>query len=294
MALCRRLFAPLLAAGMMLASAGAALADPALWVVQGPHAKIYLFGTIHVLKPDQQWRSAAVDKALAESQTLWLEIPDADDQAAARTYVQQLGFDAGHPLSSKLKPEDVQRVDAAVRSLGSAKGEAGLEPMQPWLVAVTLSVLPDLKAGYAPNSGVEHVLTRVALAEGKPIRGFETLGEQLHFFADLPQDQQVALLDSTLDDIDDAAAETDQMVAAWARGDINRVAQLTDDNLKKEAPTIYDILLTQRNRNWAAVLDQKLRGDGVMFVAVGAGHLAGPDSLQRDLEARGYKVRRIH
>lgn len=294
MTLARRLIAPLLAGAVVLAAAGAALADPALWVVQGPHAKVYLFGTIHVLKPSQQWRSRALDKALAESRTLWLEIPDASDEEAARQYVQQLGYDTDHPLSTKLSPADVQRVDAAVRALGSAKGEVALDPMQPWLAAVTLSVLPDIKAGYAPNSGVERVLTRVAMAQGKPIQGFETLGEQLHFFADLPQDQQVALLDSTLDDIGDASAKTDEMVDAWARGDINSLARLTDENLKKEAPQIYDILLTQRNRSWAAVLDHELQGEGVVFVAVGAGHLAGPDSLQRDLEARGYKVTRVH
>ena len=276
-------------------SGGAARAEPALWVVKGPHAKIYLFGTIHVLKPSQQWRTPAIDKALAESQALWLEIPDAGDTDAARRYVQQLGLDSAHPLSTKLSSADVQRVDAAVRALGSSKGEAAFEPMQPWLAAVTLSVLPDIKAGYAPDSGVERILSREALAQGKPIKGFETLGEQLHFFADLPQDEQVALLDSTLDDIAEASDKTDEMVRAWATGDVERLGRLTDENLKKESPGLYEILLTQRNQNWAAVLDQRLRQDeGIIFVAVGAGHLAGPDSLLRDLEARGYRVVRVH
>lgn len=274
---------------------GAARAEPALWVVKGPHAKIYLFGTIHVLKPSQQWRSLVIDRALAESQSLWLEIPDADNAVAARQYVQTLGRDAAHPLSTKLSSADLVRLDAAAKALGWPNGEAAMEPMQPWLAAVTLSVLPDIKAGYAPDSGVERVLTSLATAQGKPIKGFETLGEQLHFFADLPQSEQVALLDSTLDDIADAEVQTDQMVRAWARGDVERLGRLTDENLKKESPALYDILLTQRNRSWAAVLDQRLRQeDGVSFVAVGAGHLAGPDSLLRDLQARGYRVVRVN
>ncbi|MDR3511437.1 MAG: TraB/GumN family protein [Caulobacteraceae bacterium] len=273
--------------------AGSAVADPALWEVKGPHAKVYLFGTIHVLRPSQPWRSAAVDKALAESQTLWLEIPDSNDLGAARSYIQQLGIDAEHPLSTKLTPADLARVDAAAKALG-APGEARLEPMRPWLAAITLSVLPALKAGYDPKSGVEQALTRQATAEGKPIKGFETLGEQLHFLADLPQDQEVALLDSTLDDISDAAAKTDEMVHAWAAGDVEKLARLTDEHMKRDSPALYDLLLTQRNRNWAATLDERLQGEGVSFVAVGAGHLAGPDSLQHDLEARGYRVVRIH
>lgn len=274
--------------------AGAALADPALWVVKGPHAKVYLFGTIHVLRPSQQWRSPAVDKALAESQTLWLEVPDAGDVVAARAYVRELGLDAAHPLSTKLSAAELARVDAAARALGAPKGEAGLDAMRPWLAAITLSVLPAIKAGYAPQSGVEQVLTREAIAEGKPIKGFETLGEQMHFLSDLPRDQEIALLVSTLDDIGDAAAKTDEMVDAWRAGDVEKLARLTDENMKRESPALYDLLLTRRNRNWADVLDSRLRGEGVSFVAVGAGHLAGPDSLLRDLQARGYHVARIH
>lgn len=283
-----------LAAGLMLSAAAGAAAEPALWVVSGAHAKIYLFGTIHVLRPSQQWRSPTIDRALAESRTLWLEAPDADDLSEARAYVRQFGLDAAHPLSSKLAAKDLARVDAAARALGAPNGEAGFETMRPWLAAITLSVLPAIKAGYDPQSGVERVLTREAAAEGKPVKGFETLSEQLHFLSDLPRDQQVALLVSTLDDIGDATEKTDQMVRAWAAGDVDTVARLVDENMRRDSPALYDLLLTRRNRAWAAVLDRKLRqDDGVSFVAVGAGHLAGPDSLLRDLQARGYRVVRV-
>ena len=43
-------------------------AHPALWVVKGPHATVYLFGSAHLLTKDRAWRTPQFDAALASSQ----------------------------------------------------------------------------------------------------------------------------------------------------------------------------------------------------------------------------------
>jgi uncharacterized protein len=287
----RRLLA-WLAGFWTLVVAAPALAAPALWVVEGPHAKLYLFGTVHILRPDQRWRSPVVDRALAQSRTLWMEIADSDDPAGFGPYERSLGLDPDHPLSTRLSAADVARIDALARRLGAPKGEASLEPLRPWLASMVLSYGPMVRSGYRFRSGVEAVLRRAALAQGKEINGLETNEDHIHVLADLPRDEEVALLRSTLDEIG-KGDDTDNVVGLWAAGDVERLGQIADVKLKTEAPGLYYVLLTQRNLNWAAVLDRELQGDGVGFVAVGAAHLAGPDSLQNDLEARGYRVRRV-
>lgn len=277
---------------MFFGAARSAAASPALWVVEGPHAKVYLFGTIHILKPDRRWHSPVLDAAIAESRELWLEIPDSDDLSSVLPSVQSLGLDPNHPLSSKLSKPDLARVDAAARTMGMP-GEATFEPFRPWFVSVMLSTLPLLKAGYDPNYGVDQQLRATFVAAGKPIRGFETIDQQLHFFADLPQDQEIAFLDTTLDSMETDTQSTDAMVDLWSQGNVERLASLEDDDMFRRSPALYTELVTTRNAAWAQRLDARLRESGVSFVAVGAAHLAGRVSVQADLIKRGYRVRRL-
>ena len=182
----RSITAAALRAGLaLLLLCAPAAAEPGLWVAKGPHATVYLFGTIHLLKKNQVWETPAIAEALASSQELWLEVPDPDDQAQVRKLTAQLGYDPQHPLSTKLSPPDLARLDAAARSLGVKEGEKAFEPMRPWFVSVALEGALVAHAGYEPNSGVEQLLLHDKSTVGKPIRGFETFTQQLHFFADM-------------------------------------------------------------------------------------------------------------
>jgi uncharacterized protein YbaP (TraB family) len=53
------------------------------------------------------------------------------------------------------------------------------------------------------------------------------------------------------------------------------------------------VLLTDRNRTWATWLKARLAQPGTIFVAVGAGHLAGKDSVQDVLARSGVTVTRV-
>jgi len=277
---------------LVLAAARGASAYPALWVVESAHAKVYLFGTIHILKADRQWHSPALDAAIAQSRDLWLEVPDPEDPTSILPSLQTMGMDAAHPLSTKLTPADLARVDAAARAMG-VPGESVFEPFRPWFVGVMLSTVPLLKAGYDPSYGVDRQLRSTFVSSGKPVYGFETLVQQLHFFADLPQDQEIAFLDATLDEIDASAASDDQLVAFWANGNVDKLAGIEGDEIFRRSPALYKELIVDRNTAWAQRLDTLLHGSGVSFVAVGAGHLAGAVSVQADLAKRGYRVRRV-
>jgi uncharacterized protein YbaP (TraB family) len=268
-----------------------ACASPALWVVESPHAKVYLFGTIHVLRPAQQWHSPTLDAAIAQSDDLWLEVPDADDPAAAMPIIATIGLDPDHPLSSKLTPADLARVDAAAKEMGAS--EAAFDTFRPWLAGMTLEVAPLMRAGYDAKSGVDLQLKSAFVARGKPVRGFETIEQQMHFFADLPPREEIAFLDSTLDSLGSSAPSVDTLVTQWANGDVDKLAATENGDDLRNSTALYTTLVVSRNAAWARRLDALLRGSGVHFVAVGAAHLAGPQSVQADLEKLGYRVARV-
>ncbi|MET3664776.1 TraB/GumN family protein [Caulobacter sp. 1776] len=276
---------------LALGFAGTALAEPALWAVKDKDSTIYLFGTIHVLKPDTPWRSARIDKALAASGDLTLEIVGADDPAVMQPLVAKYGLDPAHPLSTKLAPATFQH--AAELAQGGGMPPQMLNMMRPWLAAVSLSLIPVIKAGYDPKSGVEQVLIREIKAAGKAENAFETPEQQIRFFADLSAKTEADFLRSTLDEVDEGVGKIDKMVAAWAAGDTAELESEFVSEMKGDYPELYELLIVKRNQDWAGQLKTKLAGSGVSFVAVGSGHLVGPDSVQAQLAKLGIKAERV-
>lgn len=286
----RRLAIILIIVCALAAAATPSTAEPAIWVVKGPHATVYLFGTIHALDKDHPWRSAKIDSAIQQSQTLWLEIPNPDDAAAIQPLMMQLGFDMAHPLSSKLTPDQLAKLKKAAAGLPG--GEAVLEPMKPWLAAMMISLGPVLQAGYDPESAVELKLKPEFTNANKPVKGFETAAQQIHYFADMSDKAQLDFLVSELDDADKAVDQFKQLVAAWYAGDLDKIEAINNADLRDKHPDLFQILVVKRNQNFTAQIDEMLKGDGVSFVAVGAGHMVGKEGVPSMLEKQGYKVTR--
>lgn len=274
---------------LAIAVAAPASAEPAMWVVRDADSTIYLFGTVHVLKPDVKWRSDKIAKALTESGDLTLEIEDPEDPSSMQALVMKYGLDPAHPLSAKLDPATRAELAAAAKTMGPA-GQA-MEMMRPWLAALTLSIVPLVKAGYDPESGVEKVLTREAKMGGKRLGALETAEQQIRFMADMTPEQELDMLKSTLDDVESGPAQIDAMVASWAAGDTAAMETAFIAEMRSDYDVLYEALIVRRNENWAAQIEQKLKGSGVSFIAVGAGHLVGPDSLQVQLKKRGIEAR---
>ena len=165
-----------------------------------------------------------------------------------------------------------------------------MDPFRPWFAALTLSVAPLAKAGYDPASGVELILKARAEAAGKPVTGFETIDEQIRILAGFPQEDQLDFLRSTLEDFDTATTDLDKLVEAWATGDVEAIETVGVDPMRESSEELYQALLVRRNTNWADQIQTELAGSGTVFIAVGAAHLAGDDSVQEILERRGVDV----
>jgi uncharacterized protein len=265
-------------------------AEPAIWIVKGQHSTVYLFGTIHALDKNHPWHSTKIDAAIKQSQSLWLEVPNVDDAASMQPLILQLGIDMAHPLSSKLTPDQVAKLNKA--AVGVPGGTAMLEPMKPWLAGMMLSLAPVMQAGYDPNSGVELELKPEFVKANKPVKGFETMEQQIHYFADMSDKAQLDFLVSELDDADTAVDKFKELVAAWYAGDVNKLDALNNADFRDKHPDLFQVLVVKRNQSFTTQIQDLLETDGVTFVAVGAGHLVGKDGVPAMLEKRGYKVTR--
>ncbi len=281
-----------LAAPVEVAAVAASASDgPALWVVRDEDSTIYLFGTVHVLKPDTDWCRPEIQAAFDASSELWLEVANVDDMAVAVPLIQRLGISQDKSLFDGLTTNDLNRIQLATLDLGLPM--EALSPFRPWYAGMTLSMAPLTKAGYDPTSGVEMVLKAEAVEDGKVVKGFETIEQQLNFFAGLPEPVQLAYLRQTLDDYSEATTMLDELVADWAEGDIASLDRDVGQEMKREAPVLFKALLADRNADWAEQIEDLMEGSGTSFIAVGAGHLTGADSVQVYLARKGITAERI-
>ncbi len=274
-------------------------AHPALWVARDADTTVYLFGTVHILSDHIDWHFPALDKALEASDALYVEVPaDETDKGTMQGLVLRYGLDPAHPLSNKLSDSENTLLAKAAVQAGLPGGKAALQPMKPWLAALTLSVAPLLKAGMDPELGVDKLLQARMKKAGKPIHGLETAERQIRILADLPESVQLALLRSTLHDFAHARAELSAIVDAWLDGDTQHIASLMAEQMQKQSKALYETLLVDRNRQWAQDIATLMHDrPGTVFVAVGAAHLAGPDRVQAQLQRLGivtHTVRQVH
>ena len=272
------------------APAARADADPALWVVRDKDTTIYLFGTIHVLKPGLSWFDEAVKTAFDRSGTLVIEMVE-PDAATQQRVVGSKAFDPQSPPLSEQLPA-AKRADFVKALADNNLPQATFDRMRPWFAAISLSVIPVQKLGYDPANGPEKVLTEAAAKQKKQVMGLETFEGQLSIFDGLSRDAQLKLLESTVDELPKAGETMNRMVTDWSAGNPEGLAATMNDSLK-ESPEVAQKLLIERNARWAAWIAERMRTPGRVFIAVGAGHLAGKGSVQEQLGKYKLKAVRV-
>ncbi|MFM1959005.1 MAG: hypothetical protein RL588_522 [Pseudomonadota bacterium] len=266
-------------------------ADPALWVMRDADTTVYLFGTVHFLPKDIAWFDEAVADAFAASDELRMELLPVDDPASLGPLVMKLAVDPkGRTMAQRLSPEDHAAYVKALQDLGLPAAQ--LEPLEPWFIGLQAVSLMYAKAGYDPKSGAEEVLTQAARKAGKTITAFETPEQQFAMLDSTPEAEQLIGVRDLASGQDEALKMFSTLIGHWARGEAEEAGRLMNEEMK-ETPETARILLTDRNARWAADLKARMDRPGVVFVAVGAGHLTGKDSVQDLLAREGLKVERI-
>ena len=267
-------------------------ATPAMWVVKDSDTTIYLFGTFHLMAPGIDWNHGKVKTAFESADTLRLEIANMEAEAPI---IANLMASKGQLPPGKTIFDGL--TEAQKSALGTIIAQSGFPPqaiqqMQPWMGSLILAMGLYQKLGLDPNQGVDKTLDGLARAANKPVEGFETGAEQIGFFANLTDQQQKAMLVSTIEDWDQATTMLNDMIDAWKTGNADKLGELMTTSLRTQ-PELAKLILTDRNERWAEWVSARMAKPGTVFVAVGAGHLSGPDSVQAFLKQKGIASSRV-
>ncbi len=279
---------------LALAAPGLATAGDTLplWQVRDADTRVWLLGSIHLLRESDYPLPDPIREAYAEADALVMEL-DMDDLDSAM--VSAVMFARGTPpegetLASLMGADDYARAREAAAAAG-----VDLDRMQgaePWYAALTLTQMLLMREGYDPRQGLDAHMAALARRDGKPVAGLETFEEQIAFFDSLPLALQSDMLLESLAEIEDLEAGMDRTVAAWRRGDTGYLADELLEELRRY-PDLYDRLVTERNRKWTPRIAALLEREGDFLVVVGALHLVGPDSVIAMLAAEGIAAEQL-
>lgn len=263
-----------------------------VWVVESPTTKLYLCGTIHLLRKTDFPLSTAYDTAYADSQRLVFELPPgtARDPKLATTMLASGTFEKGRSLADSIKPETLDNLDTWVKRRGLTAGQ--LDQYKPWYVALTVSMVEYAALGADPKLGVDQIFEQRAEDDHKPGDGLETVDFQLRLFTGLTNDEQRELMEQTLAEVRTLPEVFTKMINSWRDGDADALHQMLFEEAEKY-PTLMNKFLTQRNARWIKQLEHYLAGKEHVMVLVGTGHLGGKGGVIDLLKARGYAVKRV-
>lgn len=238
---------------------------PALFVVRDADTTVYIFGTFHALDGKVEWFDRDVRGAFENSDELVLET---------------------------LLPEDLAQAKLPAPAIA-----APMAPSASFLATTRMAINAGKTQGMQVAKGADMVLRHAAEREGKQVEGLETMESQIALFTRMPTSLPVtapvhpqAAAANPLDSLSKAMSD---MQSAWKRGDQSVFVRMLGQ-LDAASPTTYDMLFTQRNARWADWVAARMQTPGTVFIAVGAGHLAGKDSLLVRLARLGIESQRVN
>lgn len=266
--------------------------DGLVWALRGERNTVYIAGSVHLLRPDVAPLPAPLEQAYLEAEALLMEIDldDLDPSAGARFTASNAIYGADRTLRDAIGDDAWNRTATLAGQLGLPLSL--LERLEPWAVALTLSVTQLQQAGLSIDAGVEQQLAKRAVADGKPITGLETLEQQLQLFDGMEEAAQRRFLELTISEADSIVSELDSLDAAWRAGREQELAQLLTDEYAR-FPELYELVVDRRNAAWIAPIRQLLQQQGDVLVVVGALHVVGEGSVIERLRRVGLDPQRI-
>lgn len=242
----------------------AANADPAIFVVRDADTTVYIFGTFHALDGKAEWFNDQVKTAFDQSNELVLET---------------------------LIPEGPVKLPRPVLTPGTMS----VAPSASFLATTRMAVKAGRSRGMSLGNGADMILYRTAELQGKQVAGLETLESQLNMFSKMPPAPaaRAPKAGDPVEPVNSLSKTMTDLQAAWRRGELNVFVRMLGQ-LEQSSPDTYRMMFTERNARWADWIKARMQSPGTIFVAVGAGHLAGKDSVLVRLAEHGIPSARVN
>lgn len=276
---------------LIFASSSAAETS-SVWSISAGDNTIYLGGTVHLLRPGDYPLPEVFDQAYQESSQLYFEtdLSAMGDLTVQMQMMQQLTYSDDRTLKTVLNEEAYTALNEHIADIGLPL--MMLEKFKPGLLVTTLQVLEFQNMGFTPQ-GVDAYFNTRATKDGKFIGQLETVQEQIGFFATMGEGNESEFVLLSLRDLKEMGELMEAMIAAWRTGNNAKLFEMFVEDMRSEAPELYDSLLLQRNLKWIPQIEQMLRDADTEFVLVGAAHIVGENGLLDLLADKGYAIRQL-
>jgi len=283
------------AAAAVMASAIAFAApkidEPAIWTIQKPNGTtITLFGSVHLLPDGDGWRTKALKDAYEAADVIVMEtdLTEMGNSDVANYLAKNSLNPPGVTLTKLLSPEQKATVEAAMDK--AAMSFSSMEGYKPWFSAIQISVTYAVLQGFDPSQGVDKAIEADGKSDGKAFAYFEKVREQLDVFIELPEDEQITFLVLGAKEILTRPDEMEKLVTAWATGNVEEIDKLMNRGMEG-SPRLARALLADRNARWTKEIGEFFMKDKNSYlIIVGAGHLAGDESVIAMLRDEGIEV----
>ena len=277
---------------MAVLSISPAIADTSVWSVRSGDNVIYLGGTVHLLRPGDYPLPDEFEEAYQASSELYFEtdIAAMSDLLVQAQMLQQLTYSDDRSLRTVLSDEAYTALSAYTQTAGLPI--VMLEKFKPGLLISTLQILVFQSMGFTPQ-GVDAFFHTRAVADGKAEGQLETVQEQIGFIAAMGEGNDSEFILLSLKDLTETGNVIDGMIGAWRSGDAQGLSELFVEDMKVEAPALYDTLLLERNLKWIPQINRMLQDADTEFVLVGAAHIVGENGLLDLLSQEGYEINQL-
>ena len=256
-----------------------------LWRITNARAPFYLLGSVHSLQRADYQRVPLIEDVIKQSQQIWLEVDPKEEQAFAKKLGEAARLPRGQQILGKISPKTYNYL----RKI-TINGLAEWQHLYPWATAMLLEY-PKLR-GVSSVYGVDYHVEEMARRYSKPTDGLETVDEHIRVLSDMHMVEGEVFLLQAVVHAGEAPRLYQEEVAAWKKGDTNRLYAMYVGRMK-EAPTVWWRLLDRRNAKWVPRIESAIKSGRPTLVVAGALHFSGPRSVIALLQKRGYKIEQL-
>jgi len=263
-----------------------------LWKVRSEKNSVYILGSIHFLKKESYPLKQSIEQAFDAVSKLVFEIDlqSATAEKTRRVTLEKGLFRDGTTLQQNVDKETYDLAERRAREVGIDL--RAMNPLKPWLVALTLTTMKLQKLGFDPNYGVDRYLTERAKRSGKSTGGLESLEFQIGLLDGLSRRDQEMMLRETLKELDQLDEGVEQLVQSWMKGEVGSVEEWLLAGMR-EYPEVHERVIIERNRRWLPQIEKMIAQGENAMVVVGAAHLVGREGVIELLKQLGYTVEQL-
>ena len=260
-----------------------------LWRVRSNTGTTFIFGSVHMAKPDVYPLPLKIQESFTKSNILALE---ADPAKATEPDVQQRMIKAAFYTGDDMLQQHVSKktYELAARTMQ----QIGLPittfyKAKPWFLALTIEALELRRLGYDLENGLDLHFAKEAKGKKKLVE-LESFDKQINLLNGFTDRQQDQFLFYTLKDLESLPTMIETLMHAWRTGDMETMETLVTQTVRDypEIGPVFDMLIYRRNRNMAEKIEQFLQSGDTVFVVIGAAHLVGKEGIIELLKKKGY------